>query len=151
MKEYEIIPEKENTTFHPGRCAKIVCNGALVGYLGEVGAVEKVLERAGMKEYEIIPEKENTTFHPGRCAKIVCNGALVGYLGEVHPDVLENYGLTQRVYVCEIDTDVVFENSDRTIIFKSLPKYPSTSRDIALTVKDEVYVKDIEDIIKANG
>lgn len=115
------------------------------------GAVEKVLERAGMKEYEIIPEKENTTFHPGRCAKIVCNGTLVGYLGEVHPDVLENYGLTQRVYVCEIDTDVVFENSDRTIIFKSLPKYPSTSRDIALTVKDEVYVKDIEDIIKANG
>ena len=36
-------------------------------------------------------------------------------------------------------------------MFKSLPKYPSTSRDIALTVKDEVYVKDIEDIIKANG
>lgn len=115
------------------------------------GVVEKVLERAGMKNYEIIPEKENTTFHPGRCAKIVCNGALVGYLGEIHPDVLENYGLTQRVYVAEIDTDVVFENSDRTIVFKSLPKYPSTSRDIALTVKDEVYVKDIEDIIEANG
>lgn len=115
------------------------------------GALEKVFERVGMKEYEVIPEKENTTFHPGRCARLEVNGLLVGYIGELHPDVLENYGLNQRVYVAEIDTDIVFENSDRTIIFKSLPKYPSTSRDIALTVKEDTYVKDIEDIIKANG
>lgn len=32
-----------------------------------------------------------------------------------------------------------------------LPKYPSTSRDIALIVKDDVFVKQIEDIIKENG
>lgn len=115
------------------------------------GALEKVLERAGMDEYEIVPEKENTTFHPGRCAKLLCKGELVGYLGEVHPEVLENYGLTQRVYVCEIDTDIVFANSDRTIVYKQLPKYPSTSRDIALMVKEDIYVKEIEDIIEANG
>ncbi|EQI45771.1 ferredoxin-fold anticodon binding domain protein, partial [Clostridioides difficile Y202] len=30
-------------------------------------------------------------------------------------------------------------------------KYPSTSRDIALIVKDDVFVKQIEDIIKENG
>ena len=115
------------------------------------GALEKILERAGLEGYEIVPEKENTTFHPGRCAKIVFNNELVGYMGEVHPEVLDNYGLVQRVYICEIDTDVVFENSDRTICFKSLPKYPSTSRDIALMVKEDVYVKEIEDIIKENG
>ena len=63
----------------------------------------------------------------------------------------DNYNLGQRVYLAELDLDLIFENSDRTIIYSPLPKYPSTSRDIALLVKDEVIVKQIEDIIKANG
>jgi phenylalanyl-tRNA synthetase beta chain len=75
----------------------------------------------------------------------------VGTFGELHPDVIENYGLGQRVYIAELDLDVIFENSTINIVYSPLPKFPSTSRDIALIVKDDVYVKDIEDIIKANG
>lgn len=70
---------------------------------------------------------------------------------ELHPDVIENYNLGQRVYVAEINIDTVFENLNLTKSYNPLPKYPSTSRDIALIVKDEVFVKQIEDIIKANG
>ncbi len=83
--------------------------------------------------------------------KIVYNNKYVGTLGELHPDVIENYNLGQRVYVAEIDIDFVFDNSDRTKNYVPLPKYPSTSRDIALIVKDDVFVKQIEDIIKENG
>jgi len=32
--------------------------------------------------------------------------------------------------------------------YKGLPKYPAVTRDIAMLVKDEVMVKEIEDIIK---
>ena len=49
------------------------------------------------------------------------------------------------------DLNAVFENLNLTKSYNPLPKYPSTSRDIALIVKDEVFVKQIEDIIKANG
>ena len=114
------------------------------------GVIESVLNNVGLKGYEIEPETTNLTFHPGRCAKIVYNNIYIGTFGELHPDVIENYNLGQRVYVAEINIDTVFENLNLTKSYNPLPKYPSTSRDIALIVKDEVFVKQIEDIIKAN-
>ena len=115
------------------------------------GVIESVLNNVGLKGYEIEPETTNLTFHPGRCAKIVYNNIYIGTFGELHPNVIENYNLGQRVYVAEINIDTVFENLNLTKSYNPLPKYPSTSRDIALIVKDEVFVKQIEDIIKANG
>ena len=115
------------------------------------GVIESVLNNVGLKGYEIEPETTNLTFHPGRCAKIVYNNIYIGTFGELHPDVIENYNLGQRVYVAEINIDTVFENLNLTKSYNPLSKYPSTSRDIALIVKDEVFVKQIEDIIKANG
>lgn len=115
------------------------------------GVIESVLNNVGLKGYEIEPETTNLTFHPGRCAKIVYNNIYIGTFGELHPNVIENYNLGQRVYVAEINIDTVFENLNLTKSYNPLPKYPSTSRDIALIVKDEVFVKQIEAIIKANG
>ena len=115
------------------------------------GVIESVLNNVGLKGYEIEPETTNLIFHPGRCAKIVYNNIYIGTFGELHPNVIENYNLGQRVYVAEINIDTVFENLNLTKSYNPLPKYPSTSRDIALIVKDEVFVKQIEDIIKANG
>ena len=115
------------------------------------GVIEAVLNNVGLKGYEIEPETTNLTFHPGRCAKVVYNNIYIGTFGELHPDVIENYDLGQRVYVAEINIDTVFENLTLTKSYNPLPKYPSTSRDIALIVKDEIFVKHIEDIIKANG
>ena len=115
------------------------------------GVIESVLNNVGLKGYEIEPETTNLTFHTGRCAKIVYNNIYIGTFGELHPDVIENYNLGQRVYVAEINIDTVFENLNLTKSYNPLPKYTSTSRDISLIVKDEVFVKQIEDIIKANG
>ena len=38
------------------------------------------------------------------------NNIYIGTFGELHPDVIENYNLGQRVYVAEINIDIVFEN-----------------------------------------
>lgn len=125
--------------------------GKEVDFFALKGVIEAILNNVGLKGYEIEPETTNLTFHPGRCAKIVYNNIYIGTFGELHPDVIENYNLGQRVYVAEINIDTVFENLNLTKSYNPLPKYPSTSRDIALIVKDEVFVKQIEDIIKANG
>ncbi len=125
--------------------------GKDVDFFSIKGAVETILNNVGFKGYEVEPETENLTFHPGRCAKLVYNNICVGTFGELHPDVLENYNLNQRVYIAEINVDLVFENLDNSKVYNPLPKYPATTRDIALLVKDEVFVKQIEDIIKANG
>lgn len=145
-------------TFTPQEGLPIETNHLCVGMYGKdvdffvlKGALETILDSVGFENYEIIPETNNTTFHPGRCATIMYNNIYIGTFGEVHPEVIDNYNLGQRVYLAELDLDLIFENSDRTIIYNPLPKYPSTSRDIALLVKDDVIVKQIEDIIKANG
>ncbi|WP_297135071.1 phenylalanine--tRNA ligase subunit beta [Terrisporobacter sp.] len=145
-------------TFTPQEGLPIETNHLCVGMYGKEvdffvlkGALETILEAVGFEGYEIIPETNNTTFHPGRCATIMYNGIYIGTFGEVHPEVVDNYNLGQRVYLAELDLDLVFDKSDKTIIYNTLPKYPSTSRDIALLVKDEIIVKQIEDIIKANG
>lgn len=125
--------------------------GKDVDFFSLKGVVETILNNVGFDGYEIEPETTNSTFHPGRCAKVVYNNIYIGTFGELHPDVIENYNLGQRVYVSEINVDLVFENLTKVKKYSPLPKYPSTSRDIALIVKDEVIVKQIEDIIKANS
>ena len=125
--------------------------GKEVDFFDLKGAVETVLENVGFNDFEIEPETKNPTFHPGRCAKIVLNNIEIGTFGELHPDVLENYDLNQRIYIAEINIDLVFENINKVKVYTPLSKYPSTSRDIALLVKDSVFVKQIEDIIKENG
>ena len=157
-KVEEVSAFESGNTFIPQEGLPIETKKYCVGVYGKEvdffvlkGVIESVLNNVGLKGYEIEPETTNLTFHPGRCAKIVYNNIYIGTFGELHPDVIENYNLGQRVYVAEINIDTVFENLNLTKSYNPLPKYPSTSRDIALIVKDEVFVKQIEDIIKANG
>lgn len=70
-------------------------------------------------------------------------------MGEIHPDVAERYGMSGvRIYCCELMFDAVKRHSDRTVVYVPLPKYPSTSRDIALLVDEDMEVGKIEDVIK---
>jgi len=115
------------------------------------GIVEALFEKLRIKGCEIIPEANHPTFHPGRCANIVNGSYTLGTFGELHPDVLENYDIKRRVYVAEIDFElmIAFARSSKT--YSPLPKYPATTRDIALVLKEEVFVKQIEDIIRDNS
>ncbi|WP_455105206.1 phenylalanine--tRNA ligase subunit beta [Peptostreptococcus sp.] len=115
------------------------------------GVVEKIFERVGLRGHRYLVEKNNTSFHPGRCADIFCGNKLLGTIGEIHPEVLANYGIGKRVYIAEIDLDTVYSQADDTIVFKSLPKYPAITRDIALVVKNEVEVAAIEEVIMDNA
>lgn len=157
-KVEEVYAFECGNTFRPQEGLPVETKKLSIGMYGKEldffsikGAVETILTNVGFDGYEVEPETKNLTFHPGRCAKLVYNNICIGTFGELHPDVLENYDLNQRVYVAEIDIDLVFENLNNSKVYNPLPKYPATTRDIALLVKDEVFVKQIEDIIKANG
>ena len=36
IRDYQLIPEKDNPTFHPGRTAKLIINGNEAGVIGEI-------------------------------------------------------------------------------------------------------------------
>ncbi|CAH2212386.1 phenylalanine--tRNA ligase subunit beta [Tepidibacter aestuarii] len=115
------------------------------------GVVEELFKNIGFENYEVLPEKNHTTFHPGRCANIVYNDNIVGVFGELHPDVLENYDISKRGYAAEFDFELLLTYANDEKLYTPLPKYPAMTRDIALLIKDEVYVKEIEDIITKNS
>ena len=127
------------------------------------GAIIELLAKLGIKDVEFIAESEYGTFHPGRCARIAAPAATVtpngiveemveiGIMGEVHPDVAEKYGIGVRCYAAELFFSLVTEIANTEKVFTPLPKYPATSRDIALVVDEDMTVGEIEKVIKSAG
>ena len=116
------------------------------------GIVEHLMNVLGMTAVaEYLPEKELSWMHPGRTASVVVNGDKVGYLGELHPAVAKNYGIGTRAYLAVMDMEKLTQYANRSVVYKALPKFPAITRDIAMLVKEDVTVKEIADIIKANG
>ena len=129
----------------------------IIGMYGESdfydvkGKVELLLQNLGIKKYEFIRETENQTFHFGKTASLIIKKKPVGILGEIHPDILERYGISEKVYICELDFDMIVSNCEIEKKFKQLPKYPSIERDMALLVSDDIMVSQIQNIIRQKG
>ena len=104
------------------------------------GAIEDALSVFGVK-IELVQETYEY-LHDGRSAKVLVDGKEIGYIGEIHPDVAENYELTDRVYVAEINLDVLL-NYSNVIKFSPIPKYPNVERDIALVADENLPVGNI--------
>ena len=128
------------------------------------GIVEELLKVLGIKGAVFEAESEYGVYHPGRCARIAVpsgrQGAEdadilydeLGIMGEIHPDVAENYGMDGvRIYCCELMFDAMMRHADTEIVYTPLPKYPSTSRDIALLVDEDMAVGKIEEVIRKHG
>lgn len=112
------------------------------------GIIEQMLERFGI-ELKLKAIEDNPTFHSGICAGIYIEDELIGVFGELHPQVLENYDINKKVLLAEIEVDKIVGYKNMARKYKALPKYPAIQRDIAVKVKDEVLVGDMEAVIKA--
>jgi phenylalanyl-tRNA synthetase beta chain len=58
------------------------------------------------REYEV-EEARDGRFIPGRAAAIIYKGANIGVFGELHPEVLENWGITTPCIAGELDLDAL--------------------------------------------
>lgn len=114
------------------------------------GIIEELVDKMNVKA-DFEPETEDCIFHPGRCANILVGGKKIGVFGEVHPEVSENFECPERTYIAVIEKLPLIENSNYSVKFKELPKYPAITRDIAMLVKDDVMVRDIEKVLIQKG
>ena len=129
----------------------IACYGAAETFYTLKGTVEELLTKLGIEDRSYISETKAPTFHPGRTARLLSQNQEIGMIGEIHPDVMDGYHIETKVYCCEINFGSVVRLANRTRYYSPLPKYPAMARDIALLVKEEVQVSDIEAIIKDAG
>ncbi|MBQ9015289.1 MAG: phenylalanine--tRNA ligase subunit beta [Firmicutes bacterium] len=127
------------------------------------GVVCELLAVLGIREPIFTAEPEYGPYHPGRCARISVAASEemkavgvdteeLGLMGEIHPDVAEKYGMKgERIYCCEIMCGALQRKANTEIVYTPLPKFPSTARDIALLVDEDMEVGRIEAVIREYG
>lgn len=119
------------------------------------GALESVFCQLGLT-VEFQPDRRNELLHPGRTASLWAQGARLGTFGQLHPQVRQQRGLPDEVYVFELELDVLLDQMDREEIltpqFKVFSTYPASDRDIAFFAPVKTSVAEIERAItKAGG
>lgn len=150
IERVAFVPEDSYGIYHPGRCARIV-----IPSQEEEQKIVQMPAAEGGKEGD--PDELSKDFDMiksllGVMSDVSKSGSVeLGIMGEVHPDVAAAYGMDIRCYTCELMFDVVARMAQTNIRYTPLPKYPSTSRDIALLVDETVPVGDIETVIKRSG
>ncbi len=112
------------------------------------GIAEQLIEEVGISKYEFIPCKNDQSFHPGRCAEIFVGSKKLGVIGQIHPEVSKNFKVGTEVYSMFLDFNTLLEGYTTDRCYHQLPKFPATSRDIALTIDKAVNVGEIVKIIE---
>lgn len=115
------------------------------------GIIENLLSVLGITNISIQAESSIPYYHPGRCAKILTDGTELGAFGEVHPQVTENYGIDTRVYIARLSCSALFQSQCIEKQYHPLPKFPATTRDLALLCDDDLPVQSIERAICAGA
>lgn len=119
------------------------------------GAIEELLIAMGINKFEFRAETNDPSFHPGRTARLFVkiNGEnkSCAVLGEIHPEVAEKTECPQRTYVAIVDVPTLLQASTTSRQYKQLPKFPAITRDMAVVVKDELYVTDLMAAINQKG
>lgn len=115
------------------------------------GAVEALLSVFKITDYEVIPKSDDPSFHPGRTAELYVKGEYAGIFGQVHPAVVQNFSIDSPVYAAALDFNTLYKNQGADPVYKPLPKFPATTRDISIICDEGITVAEIERIISKRG
>ena len=134
----------------------LVLAGARPGYLSKArpldvwdtkGIAEGLLARAlrGQVEIRACSSTERPShLHPRGAAAMYMQNARVGFLGPLHPDVAEAFETGGECQVLDLDLDLIATLTAAVTRYAPLPRFPKSPRDIALVVKDDVPVGEVE-------
>ncbi|WP_068448986.1 phenylalanine--tRNA ligase subunit beta [Caviibacter abscessus] len=107
------------------------------------GIFEKIFEKLGINSYRLF-RSESNKLHPGRSADIFIGKEKLASFGEIHPDIQENFGLENKaVMYLEVNILKLSKYIKNAIKYKTLSKYQSTTRDLALVAREEVLIGDV--------
>jgi phenylalanyl-tRNA synthetase beta chain len=89
--------------------------------------------------------------HPTRSATLSAGRDMVGLVGEVHPDVLDAYGISQRVAVLEVNLSLLLANEPKVPQWKATSRFPSSDIDLAFNVPSSVSAEKVEKALRQNA
>ncbi|MCB1212715.1 MAG: phenylalanine--tRNA ligase subunit beta, partial [Chlamydiia bacterium] len=113
------------------------------------GVVEDFLSGMGVVGECIPSSVEN--FHPGRQTSIVSEGLAIGAFGEIHPEISQKLDVDGRIYFAEISLTDLFHSQKPLPRYKSVPQYPSSTRDWTATLHRETPIGNVLTALQKEG
>ncbi|MFM2079045.1 MAG: phenylalanyl-tRNA synthetase beta chain [Actinomycetota bacterium] len=89
--------------------------------------------------------------HPTRSATLSAGKDVVGAVGEVHPDVLDAYGIDERVAVLELNLTLLLAAEPKIAQWKATSRFPSSDFDLAFAVPESVAAEKVEKAIRQSA
>ena len=125
-------------------------DNAMVDFYDAKGVLEHFLSAIGVQKYTV-ERGEHFAMHPGKTAFFKKGRDVIAVLGEIHPTVAANFGIGQSVYVFEMDAETLLRYRKKKATIKPLPKYPASTRDLAILVDADLTTAEIERVIAKKG
>ncbi len=92
--------------------------------------------------------KPPSGMHPTRSATLSLGRDEIGVVGEAHPDVLDAYGVGQRVALLELNLSVLLATEAKVAMWKPTSRFPSSGLDLAFVTPDSVTAEKVDKAIK---
>ena len=86
--------------------------------------------------------------HPTRSATLSVGKDIVGAVGEVHPDVLDAYGVDERVAILEVNLTRLLAVDPKVPQWKATSRFPSSDIDLAFTVPLSVTAEKVDKALR---
>ena len=119
---------------------------AEVDFFDLKGIVENVLESFSIKGVSLkVSNLKN--FHPGRQAIFLADSREIGVIGELHPKILREMGIPQKIYFAELNLHDLFNLRGESSKMEEIPKYPGSERDWTITLDDKIVIQEIMNLI----
>jgi phenylalanyl-tRNA synthetase beta chain len=87
----------------------------------------------------------------GRAAQISADSEVLGTLGELSREVMRNFGMKQAAYCFDLNFDLLVGLVSEEKRSEALPRFPATTRDIALIADDHLEAQGVLDFVEGLG
>jgi phenylalanyl-tRNA synthetase beta chain len=118
----------------------------MLDFFDAKGAIENLLSQLGLKAS--FESSNDEGLYPGRGADVIVEDDEVGVVGDLHPRVAQAFELSNTVGLIEIDLAKLLTRIAGTGAYRSVPRFPSVSRDIALVIDEQASYRRVEEVIE---
>lgn len=114
------------------------------------GIIEGMMDSLGLAKGLSFEQTVLDGMHPGRTANIFYNGERIGLIGQIHPTEQKKRDL-KNTYVMEMNLAEILAIETDELLYVPVPRFPSSSRDIALVVSSDTAAGTLENVIQSAG
>ncbi len=153
MKIFELsnayLPKKaDGLPEENARLCGAVAGGQHSFYVAK-GLIELLLKNLGLSGYTLkMTDQKCPLWQKQAALDVFGGGKFIGQFGLFAGDILENFGIDKPVAVFDFDVSLLSQISKSAKIYRPIPAYPESSRDLAVIIGQAVRWQDIELAVK---